>query len=179
MQGLYEKYVRFGYYEQEHRVRSALVGGIAMAALLWRALSRMDGSSQGSETHYLLYALEYSAFFAVFRVLFSRSRRQQERFARWAARHPVPEPNGRGFVPGTGAEWPGVPRGRDRLAWFGWTLLVAFGVYWCVGFTLAALIGLDSQHGAVAAVIAAVMALPLAMYLRFNWPPIRNWKATA
>jgi hypothetical protein len=48
MQGLYERYVRFGYYEQRHPWRASFVSAIPMVAILWPLLWRMDQPPQVS-----------------------------------------------------------------------------------------------------------------------------------
>jgi hypothetical protein len=176
MQGLYEKYVRLGYYERRHPVRYGALLAIPMAALLWAITWRTDSSGGESATNALQFAVVYSFGFCAIRILMSRSQRQRDRFDRWAARHPEPQV-GDQPVAHSAAPPPGSLHGVDRLAWLGWTLLTAFGVYLLVGILFTALFGPGPQNGAVVAVIVAVLSMPAAIYLRLNWPPVRDWKS--
>jgi hypothetical protein len=175
MQGLYEKYVRFGYYEQVHPWRASFVSAIATVAILWPVLWRMDQHVEISTMNPLLYAGQYAFVFAILRPLFSRSRRACARFERWAAKHP--EPGSAEFPRRTSAKRTELPHGRDLLSWFGWTLLVAFFVYWVLGLFLITATGADNTGAAVVGAIAAVISIPAAIYLRLSWPPARDWKS--
>jgi hypothetical protein len=72
-----------------------------------------------------------------------------------------------------------LPHGRDLLSWLGWTLVVALPVCWFLGVLLTTAIGSGNGGDPVPAVIAAVISIPAAIYLRLYWPPARDWKSRA
>lgn len=188
MQGLYARYVRIGYFEDRHPVRYGVVAAAGMVAVLWPMFWRMGGVIHESSAHALLSAVEYSVAFCTFRVLFSRTQRRRDRFARWAAKHPEPQPGQEPSSPSMAASTspndstaraPRSLHGRARAAWVGWTLLVALGVSWFLGLFLSTATGIQggSTAAAVQSIAAIVISLPTAVYLRLYWPPVRDWKS--
>ena len=175
MQRLYVLYVRIGYYEKRHPVRFGAAAAIAMVAVLWPVFWRMGATLHESATHALFSAATYSVGFCALNALFSRTRRRQARFERWASKHP--EPSSLRDAPRPEPISAVIPRGfRARAAWVAWTLVVAIGVSWFLGLFASAIEGFQGGGGAEALVLLP-LAIVTAVLLRLYWPPLRHWKS--
>lgn len=64
---------------------------------------------------------------------------------------------------------------RERVAWVGWTLLLAFAISLFVGLFLSDLRGFQGNGSTLEGVAGELFSVTAAVLLRVYWPTVRAW----